>query len=171
MLKNILFAGQKRPSNPNKEEDKNNCRSASLSSFTSWINSASYVLSVYTADWKDPFFLTRQEPSNITLLPNRSHWADTFIFIICKPPSLTVFNVPLILPCIKREDWKRGKQSLDLELLKWQCCPLGTWAKQTDLYWSHLLHAIPSLAQQQPPRERGIRRVRRRASQTVHFQR
>lgn len=142
-----------------------------LTSFTSWMNLASYVLGDYTANWKGPFFLlTRQQPSNITLLPKRSHWPVTFIFIICKPPSLTVFNVPLILPCIKREDWKRGKQSLDLELLKWQCCSLGTLAKQIALYWSHLLHAISSSAQQ-PPRERGIRRVRRRASQKVHFQR
>lgn len=170
MLKNILFAGQKNAQIIQIRRKTKTIQSDSLTSLTSWMNFASYVSGDYRADWKGLFFLTRQQPSNITLLPDRSHWSVTFIFIICKPPSLTVFNVPLILPCIKREDWKRGKQSLDLELLKWQCCSLGTLAKQIALYRSHLLHAISSLAQQ-PPRERGIRRVRRKASPKVHFQR
>ena len=110
-------------------------------------------------DWKALFYLL--DPKFRISPPqwDRIQLAVTFIFfffLLCSPsPSGLILNAPLILilPCINREDWKEGKQSLGMETLKWQCYSMGTWCRMS---WRRSLHTgvsqiMPSLRIQAAP--------------------
>lgn len=108
---------------------------------------------------KGPFLFTGPEVPDLTPSvrqdPACCHF-HFFFFLLCSPsPSGLILNAPLILilPCINREDWKEGKQSLGMETLKWQCYSMGTWCRMS---WRRSLHTgvsqiMPSLRIQAAP--------------------
>lgn len=114
---------------------------------------------VWTVSWgrtqteKAPFLFTGPEVPNLTPSvrqdPACCHFH--FFFLLCSPsPSGLILNAPLILilPCINREDWKEGKQSLGMETLKWQCYSMGTWCRmswRSKFLHTGVIHIMPSL--------------------------
>ena len=109
-------------------------------------------------DWKALFYLLDLKFRISPPQWDRIQLAVTFIFffLLCSPsPSGLILNAPLILilPCVNREDWKEGKQSLGMETLKWQSYSMGTWCRMS---WRRFLHTgvsqiMPSLRIQAAP--------------------
>lgn len=107
---------------------------------------------------KGPFLFTGPEVPDLTPSVRQDPACCHFhFFLLCSPsPSGLILNAPLILilPCINREDWKEGKQSLGMETLKWQRYSMGTWCRmswRSRFLHTGVIHIMPSLRIQAAP--------------------
>lgn len=107
---------------------------------------------------KGPLVFSGPEVPDLTPLARQDPACCHFHFFFCalQAPQAWSFNalLSLILPCINWEDWKRGKQSLGMETLKWQCYSMGTWCRmswRSRFLHTGVIHIMPSLRIQAAP--------------------